>query len=168
VATTPAPRDSSLAAEGVVLYALAQRSIDRGLAVLGGARQADAGSTAAEIAKACGDWMRLAGDAGAPSTEVGLHAGVFSCGDRLVAVNRPAAEDTALAVADDRIDGLFRGLSFQRITGTAGDTDSLVQEIWRAFLIAMLLALVAEGLLSLPRAAADRAAKTARPLEAAA
>jgi hypothetical protein len=43
-----------------------------------------------------------------------------------------------------------------------------VQEIWRAFLIAMLLALVAEGLLSLPRAAADRAAKTARPLEAAA
>jgi hypothetical protein len=33
----------------------------------------------------------------------------------------------------------------------------------------MLLALVAEGLLSLPRAAAaDRAAKTARPLEAAA
>jgi hypothetical protein len=169
VATTPAPRDSSLAAEGVVLYALAQRSIDRGLAVLGGARQADAGPTAAEIAKACGDWMRLAGDAGSPSTEVGLHAGVFSCGDRLVAVNRPAAEDAALAVADDRIDGLFRGLSFQRITGTAGDTDSLVQEIWRAFLIAMLLALVAEGLLSLPRAAAaDRAAKTARPLEAAA
>ena len=82
------------------------------------------------------------------------------------AITRGAA---VIVVADDRIDGLFRGLSFQRITGTAGDTDSLVQEIWRAFLIAMLLALVAEGLLSLPRAAAaDRAAKTARPLEAAA
>jgi hypothetical protein len=44
-----------------------------------------------------------------------------------------------------------------------------VQEIWRAFLIAMLVALVVEGLLSLPRpAAADRAAKVPRPLEAAA
>jgi hypothetical protein len=169
VATTPAPRDSSLAAEGVVLYALVQRAIDRGLASLGGARQADAGPAAAELAQACGTWARVAGEAGSPSTEAGLHAGVFSCGERLVAVNRPAAEDASVAVADERIDGLFRGLPFTRITGTAGDTDSLVQEIWRAFLIAMLLALAGEGLLSLPRpAAADRAAKTARPLETAA
>ena len=168
VATTPAPRDSSLAAEGVVLYALVQRAIDRGLTVLARARQADAGPAAAELAQACGSWTRQGGTA-SPSAEAGFHAGVFACGDRLVAVNRPAAEDAALAVADDRIDGLFRGLSFQRITGTAGDTTSLVQEIWRAFLIAMLLALVAEGLLSLPRpAATDRAAKAPRPLEAAA
>jgi hypothetical protein len=167
VATTPAPRDSSLAAEGVVLYALVQRAIDRGLTVLGGARQADAGTATAENARACGAWTRQGG--AAASTEAGFHAGVFACGDRLVAVNRPVAEDVALPVADERIDALFRGLSFQRITGTAGDTDSIVQEIWRAFLIAMLLALVAEGLLSLPRpAAADRAAKTSRPLEAAA
>ena len=167
VATTPAPRDSSLAAEGVVLYALVQRAIDRGLTVLGGARQADAGTATAENARACGTWTRQGG--AAASTEAGFHAGVFACGDRLVAVNRPVAEDAALPVADERIDALFRGLSFQRITGTAGDTNSIVQEIWRAFLIAMLLALVAEGLLSLPRpAAADRAAKTSRPLEAAA
>ncbi len=167
VATTPAPRDSSLAAEGVVLYALVQRAIDRGLTVLGGARQADAGTATAENARACGAWTRQGG--AAASAEVGFHAGVFACGDRLVAVNRPVAEDAALPVADERIDALFRGLSFQRITGTAGDTNSIVQEIWRAFLIAMLLALVAEGLLSLPRpAAADRAAKTSRPLEAAA
>jgi hypothetical protein len=167
VATTPAPRDSSLAAEGVVLYALVQRAIDRGLTVLGGARQADAGTATAENARACGTWTRQGG--AAASTEAGFHAGVFACGDRLVAVNRPVAEDAALPVADERIDALFRGLCFQRITGTAGDTDSIVQEIWRAFLIAMLLALVAEGLLSLPRpAAADRAAKTSRPLEAAA
>jgi len=144
-----------------------QRAIDRGLTVLARARQAEAGPAAAEMARACGSWTRQGGTAA--STEVGFHAGVFACGDRLVAVNRPAAEDAALAVADERIDSLFRGLSFQRITGTVGDTTSLVQEIWRAFLIAMLLALVAEGLLSLPRpVAADRAAKASRPLEAAA
>jgi hypothetical protein len=170
VATTPAARDSSLAAEGIVLYALVQRAIDRGLTALGSARQIDAGPGAAGLASACGGgWTRLAGDAGSPSTETGLHAGVFACGERLVAVNRPVVEDSSVAVADERIDGLFRGLSFTRITGTAGDTTSLVQEIWRAFLIAMLLALVAEGLLSLPRpASVDRAAKLPRPLEAAA
>ena len=170
VTTTPAARDSSLASEGIVLYALVQRAIDRGLGTLGDARQADAGPAAAALAASCGGgWKRLAGDASAPSTEAGLHAGVFACGERLVAVNRPAAEDSSMVVADERIDGLFRGLSFGRLTGTAGDTTSLVQEIWRAFLIAMLAALVAEGLLSLPRpAAADRAAKLPRPLEAAA
>ena len=167
--TTPAPRDSSLAAEGIVLYALVQRAIDRGLAVLGNARQADAGAATAALAAAGAPWTRRAGAANAPSTEAGLHAGVFAAGDRLVAVNRPAAEDAALAVADKQVDTLFRGLSFARIAGTAGDTDRLVREIWRAFLIAMLLALVGEGLLGLPRlAAAQPAARGVGSVEAAA
>jgi hypothetical protein len=51
-----------------------------------------------------------------------------------------------------------------------GSTDSLVQEIWRAFLIAMVLALIAEGLLCLPRPAAAEASPLAgmRPMESAA
>jgi hypothetical protein len=156
-ATLPRPRDSSLAGEGIVLYAVLQRLIERGLEPLAGARQIDAGPTAASLLAESGGaaagprWERLAGAADAVSTEAGRQAGVFAAAGRLVAVNRPAAEDTAGIVAAERIDSLFRGLSFNRITGTAGRTDSLVQEIWRAFLIAMLLALVAEGLLSLPR-----------------
>jgi hypothetical protein len=150
-ATTPAPRDSALAAEGIVLYALVQRAIDRGLAVLGRARQIDAGPAAAELAAAGPAWIRQAGPTDATSAEPGLHAGVFAAGERLFAVNRPAAEDAAATVADARIDGLFRGLRFARITGRSGAGDSIVQEIWRAFLIAMLLAIIGEGLLSLPR-----------------
>ena len=150
-ATTPAPRDSSLAAEGIVLYALVQRAIDRGLGVLGRARQLDAGPAAVELASAGEPWVRRAGPTDATSTATGLHAGVFAAGERLYAVNRPAAEDAAAVVVDERIDGLFRGLGFSRITGQAGARDSIVQEIWRAFLIAMLLAIIGEGLLSLPR-----------------
>jgi hypothetical protein len=170
-ATLPRPGDSSLAREGIVLYALLQRLIERGLEPLAGARQMDAGPAAATLvaetggATAGGRWERLAGGTALASTEAGQQAGVFAAAGRLVAVNRPAAEDTAGSVAAERIDGLFRGLSFTRITGTAGRTDSLVQEIWRAFLIAMLLALVAEGLLSLPR---RRAAAAPAALEAAA
>ncbi len=159
-ATLPTPRESTLASEGVVLYALIQRAIDRGLEPLSGARELAAGAATAALASSDGAataWERLAGSDDALSTEDGLHAGVYSVGGRLVAVNRPAAEDTARINAAERVDAAFRGLSFSRITGTAGATDSLVQEIWRAFLIAMLIALVAEGLLSLPRQRAPQA-----------
>lgn len=152
--TLPTPRHSSLASEGVVLYALIQRAIDRGIEPLSGARQLDAGAATAALAEGSGAstaWERLAGSDDALSTEDGLHAGVYSVGGRLVAVNRPPAEDTARVAAVERIDSLFRGLSFSRIAGQAGVSDSIVQEIWRAFLIAMLIALVVEGLLSLPR-----------------
>jgi len=146
-----------------VLYALLQRAIDRGLESLAGARQFAAGAETARLA--AGAWERLAGSGESLSTEAGLHAGVYAAGGRLVAVNRPPAEDLDRAAAAERIDGLFRGLSFTRIAGRAGSSDSLVQEIWRAFLITMLVALVGEGLLSLPR---RRAAAPAPALEAAA
>ncbi len=152
--TLPTPRHSSLASEGVVLYALIQRAVDRGLEPLSGARQLDADTATAALAKsgaASAAWERLAGSNDALSTENGLHAGVYSVAGRLLAVNRPAAEDASRVAAAERIDGVFRGLSFARITGEAGVSDSIVQEIWRAFLIAMLVALVVEGLLSLPR-----------------
>ena len=154
--TLPTPRDSSLAGEGIVLYAVVQRAIDRGLLPLLGARQLEAGAESAAAARGgAGEaaWERLAGSSATLSTEVGLHSGVYSAGGRLVAVNRPAAEDAAAKISDERIDSLFRGLSYSRISGQAGAGESVVQEIWRAFLIAMLGALVLEGILSMPRRA---------------
>jgi hypothetical protein len=136
-ATTPAVRDSTLASEGIVLYGLVQRSIDRGLSVLGAARQVDAGTEG-----------------------VGLAAGVTTTDGRIVAVNRPLAEDASATLTDARVDGLFGGLSFARVAGRAGRGDSLVQEIWRAFLIATVLALIGEGLLSLPGRAARSSSGT--------
>jgi len=167
--TLPRPGDSTLASEGVVLYAILQRAIDRGLEPLAGARQVDAGPAAAALLaeRASGPrWDRLAGPADAASTEAGLQAGVYAEDGRLVAVNRTAAEDRATSVPAERIDSLFRGLPFTRIESAAGRGERLVQEIWRAFLIAMLLALVGEGLLSLPRP--RPAADLPKALEAAA
>lgn len=152
--TLPRPQDSTLAGEGIVLYALVQRAIERGLEPLAGARQIEAGPDAVFLGGGDGGrsgWRRLAGPPGPVSGEAGLQAGVYAEQGRLVAVNRPAAEDGAGILAPDRIDSLFRGLSYVRVTGQAGRGDSIVQEIWRAFLIAMLLALIGEGLLSMPR-----------------
>jgi hypothetical protein len=148
--TTTAAGDSSLAAEGVVLYCLLQRAIDRGLAVLATVRQADAGPAAARLLTAGGAARRLSAPAAGAVPEPGWAAGVHAVGDRLVAVNRPAAEDAAAIVPDARIDEVFAGLPLVRIAGQAGGGSRLVQEIWRGFLVAVILALIGEGLLCLP------------------
>lgn len=172
-ATTPAPRDSSLASEGIVLYSLVQRAIDRGLESLSPARQLDAGAAAVAALGGTGrdagaGWTRIAGSTAAPVDASGTQPAVYAREGRLVAVNRPAAEDQARSLPADRVDGLFQGLMFSRQDGRAGGADSLVQEIWRAFLIAMVLALIGEGLLCMPGRQRTRAAPDASPFGAAA
>ena len=74
-------------------------------------------------------------------------------GDRLLAVNRSVAEDAAPVLTDPKVAGLFRGLDFARVDDQAGNSASLVQEIWRMFLVAMTVAMVVEAGLCLPKPA---------------
>ncbi len=169
LATTPSPRDSDLAANGIVLYCLLQRAIDDGLAAVGPARMADAGEPAGPNARAdargaeraADDWRQIAGPA-SPSTESGSHAGVLASRGRLVAINRPPREDVSPVLADEQIDALFQGLSLSRFEQQAGGLGNLVEEVWRPCLVALLLALAAEGLLSLPHVSPGVAARSAR------
>ena len=155
--TTPAPRDSSLATSGVVLYAFVQRVLSTGAAVLGKARQLDAGEPGGEDTNT---WNRLTEGDQSLSTESAFQRGVYSAGDRLLAVNRPRAEDGAKVLPDSRVAELFRGLSFVRVDDQAGSLSSLIQEIWRVFLVAMLIALVLEAALCLPKVARAAGATT--------
>lgn len=178
LATTPSLRDSDLAANGVVLYAVVQRAIDAGLAAVGHARQVDAGENllAGGEARALGDhetvtqpsaskqpphepWRQIAGPPAA-STEAGFHAGVYALHGRLVAVNRPAAEDAAAIVADREVGKLFEGLSFTRYEQKTGGLGNIVEEVWRPFFIALMVALAGEGLLCLPRRGAASVARS--------
>ncbi|HEX4148469.1 MAG TPA: hypothetical protein VHY20_05755, partial [Pirellulales bacterium] len=150
--TTPALRDSSLATGGVVLYAAVQRAISAGAQVLGLARIIDAAQPAdTEL----GAWRRVAGQEEGLSTEFSFQRGVYRVGDRLLAVNRPAAEDDPQVLTRAGVAELFRGLNFVRVDYQAGNLGSLIQEIWRTFLWAMLAALVVEAALSLPKPARE-------------
>ena len=151
LATTPGGGDSDLATNGVVLYALVQRAIDEGLRAVSAAAQADADAAALASSQAgLTEWRQLAGPP-ALSSELGAHAGVYAAPGRLLAVNRPRTEDAADVVADAQLDELFRGVTFERHVQEAGGLGRIVEEVWRLFLVAMLLALIAEGLLCLPR-----------------
>jgi aerotolerance regulator-like protein len=150
LATTPAPSDSSLATNGIVLYVIVQRALAGGAAALGNILQVTAGKPPADLRET---WQRLAGSEQGLSTEYPFHRGVYASGERLLAVNRPAAEDQAPILEDGEVTGLFRGLDFIRVDHQAGHRGTLIQEIWRPFLAAMVLALLVEAGLCFPRKA---------------
>ncbi len=68
------------------------------------------------------------------STDYPFHRGIYQADDRLFAVNRSAAEESAPVLGDPRVAALFRGLDFARVDDQAGSLGSLIQEIWRMFL----------------------------------
>ncbi len=147
-ATTPSTGDSSLATGGVVFYVLVQRALATGALVLGSTQQLAAGDDPRDDTT---QWRKVAGAEDAISTDFPIHRGVYSEKDRLIAVNRPTPEEAAPVLDDKRVAELFRGLDFDRVDDSAGSMSSLIQEIWRLFLTAMLIALVAEAALCLPR-----------------
>ncbi len=147
-ATTPAVGDSSLSTGGVVLYVLVQRASAAGAEVLGSTRQLVAGDPAGEDPT---QWKRVDGSDDAISTDYPFHGGVYAAGERLLAVNRPLSEDGAAILSDTRLAGLFQGLDFSRVDDRAGNIGSLIQEIWRLFLISTMVAMLVEAALCLPK-----------------
>ena len=129
---------------------MVQRAMAAGAGSLGTTRQITAGEPTRDDPA---HWERIAGGEEAISTEFAAHRGVYASGPRLFAVNRPAVEESAALLADRRVDDLFRGLDYSRVDDRAGSYSSLIQEIWRMFLVAMLVALVVEAALCLPRPA---------------
>jgi hypothetical protein len=149
-ATTPSMADSTLATNGVVLYVLTQRALAAGVSALGNTRQLVAGEPPPDDAS---KWKRLSGSDGGTSADYPLHRGAYTSGERLLAVNRSVAEDAAPVLADPKVAGLFRGLDFARVDDRAGNSASLVQEVWRMFLVAMTIAMAVEAGLCLPKPA---------------
>ncbi len=148
--TTPLAKDSSLAADGVVLYVMIQRALAAGALSLGNTSQIDAGvAPVAEAEK----WQRVAGSESALSSENAFVAGVFRERDseRLIAVNRSIAEDASATLSEEQVETLFQDLPFFRVDRTAGKSSSLIEEVWRAFFILMLVAMIGEACLCLPR-----------------
>ena len=146
--TLPTAQFSSLERDGVVFYVMLQRALAEGCRSLAVASQRDAGPS---ILTDRDQWETVALEVEAQTlSQRGLHAGVYQDGEHWAAVNRSRAEDSTKVTPIATVDELFDGLSYRRIDVDVGDTSALASEIWRAFLIAMGLALIVEAVLSLP------------------
>ena len=67
-------------------------------------------------------------------------------------MNRNAKEeDHAKVLSTEEVEGLFDGLDFALVQNEVGSNSSLFQEIWRFFLVTMIVALLVEAFLCVPR-----------------
>lgn len=146
--TLPTAQFSSLERDAVVCYALLQRALAEGSRSLAAASRRDAAKDALADHE---QWELVAPVEDGPSiSEWGLQAGVYRSGEYWAAVNRSAAEDDSGVTPTAVVDELFAGVSYERIDDAVGSASPLAREIWRAFLVAMMLALIFEAGLCLP------------------
>lgn len=140
--------DSTFANNGVVLYVMIQRALADGAASLSSARQMIAGEASTDEAT---NWNRLSQSENVLSSNLNIQAGTYEAEDYLVAVNRSQDEDRPDVVDNDRVAGLFQDLPFDRIDEEVGRESALMREIWPTFLLVMMIMLVGEAVLCLPK-----------------
>jgi hypothetical protein len=139
---------SSLARDGVAMFAMFHRALNMSARTLGKAQQRTASADA--LGKDLSSWKSLNRESGSIASNLPLRAGVVQSGDRLVALNRPGGEDLPGALSTTALNELFAGLDFRLLTESLEEGRSLTNEIWRTFLIAMAVALLGEALLCMP------------------
>ncbi len=143
-ASLPDPAWSSLG-EGPVLVPMLQRMLLEGGQRLQPVSAADCGElSAVDQAR---QWTSV--DSAEPK-DIRIQAGVYKSGNRLLAVNRPASEDEPEIIDSDEARKLFGDLPVQTLQDRRLETGQLQGEIWRVFVFAMLLFLLAEAILILP------------------
>ena len=150
--------DWSSLGDGPVLVPVLQR-----LLVAGGRRLQQLSSVACgelDAADLARQWVSVDSTR---QKDIRTEAGVYRCGDRLLAVNRPGAEDVPDIIEAGQARRLFGDLPVQTLEERRPDAGQLQGEIWRLFLFAMLLFLIAEGLLILPARAPAPIPKRAPP-----
>jgi hypothetical protein len=160
--TLPDPGSSSLARDGVVLFAMLHRALNEGAGTLGKARQGFASAAALGADPSLWHPVDQRPEALTPEN-LSLRAGVVASGGRLIALNRPPGEDVAQTLSVAALNDLFAGLDFRLLTGTLEDTRSLTNEVWRTFLVCMALAILGEALLCMPPPRGGNAAAPASP-----
>jgi hypothetical protein len=146
--TTPRDQDSTLMADGIVLYALVQRLLVDSSFAQSQRNNVVAGSIASGEGA---HWTQLAGPPTALSNEFAKTAGVYDAEGRITAVNRTVSEDSVETLSDSTLGRLFENLSLDRISDAVGNFGALAKEVWKLFLVGMMVALFIEAVLCAPR-----------------
>ena len=89
---------------------------------------------------------------GTRAKDIRTESGVYRSGERLLAVNRPLAEDNPEILDGPEAERLFGTLGVRMLQEKRRTAESLEGEVWRIFVFLMLTFLVVEGILILPSA----------------
>ncbi len=149
VASTPDYTWSNLG-DADVLLPLVQRIVALGAERFDASYLAYVGSEAAKSLP--GETRTRLDDYGTPDPANADHlAGIFKLDGRLLALNRQLAEDAPEILPRDALNTALEGTGYTLLeqAGQANDP-TLSRDVWRAFLMAVLLFFLAEALLCLP------------------
>ncbi|MCA9167277.1 MAG: BatA domain-containing protein [Planctomycetales bacterium] len=145
--TLPQEPYSNLAQQGIAFFAVMQRLLAEG-SQRQMARQfgeIDPRQQTADSSQPIDSWPE-----GRFSTEQSAVAGIYENEQGLFARNRPRSEDTVGVLQNEELAELFAGLNYRVVSESLGGQRSLINEIWRAFVVLLLIALLAEAALCYP------------------
>lgn len=146
--TLPTAAESNLVSNGITFYVMTQRALARGASALGTARHSEAGTLPDSITSKWSALDDLSEDVYVSHRP--YSAGLYRADEKLFAINRPLAEDNAAVISDQTLDDVLSGLEYTRINDEVGGAMQLASEVWRTFLMLMIVALIAEALLCVP------------------
>jgi hypothetical protein len=136
--------------DGDVLLPLVQRVINLGADRFDASYLAYVGSEAARTLP--GETQARLDDLGSPDANATSNAGIYRLGDRLLALNRPLAEDAPELVSRESIATSLDGTGytlFEEAGKSAADSGS--KNLWQLFLCGVLFFFLSEAVLSLPK-----------------
>lgn len=143
--------------DGDVLLPMVQRIIHLGADRFDASYLAYVGSEASQAAP--GETRTRLDDLGSSEANAPWNAGIYRLGDRLLALNRPLAEDAPELVSRDSISNSLDGTGYTLFeeAGKSAD-DSGSKNLWQLFLCGVLFFFLSEAVLSLPKKAAPGSA----------
>jgi hypothetical protein len=137
--------DWSSLGDGPVLVPMLQRLLQAG-----GRRLQEVSSIACGELSAADQARQWTSVDSTKQKDIRFESGVYRSNDRLLAVNRPEAEDEPEVIDANEARALFGPLPVQMLEEKRFDTGPLQGEVWRAFVMAMLIFLFGEAILILP------------------
>ena len=154
--TQPSDQWSSLT-EGLVLVPMLQRMLSSGEAMLSG-RFVQGRMLSCGVDQASEGERWVSEESGNESVkDFNSQAGIYRMGQRVVAVNRPGEEDMIPPLEAVKVRELFGEVpvALAQEKSSGGDAEDS-KEIWQYFLAAMVIVLLIEGILILPKGADER------------
>lgn len=156
-ATLPLESHSTLTQDGIALYIMIQRALEQGSQLVGQALNLTAGQN---VPSDIEDWTSLnPKDQPVLLSERHVQPGVYEQNGRFVALNRPDSEDRPSVLGETELEKVLGGTSYQIIHDRLGELRSLASEMWRVFIVVVIIALIAEGAISLPNQARSKSAR---------
>jgi hypothetical protein len=147
---------------GIVLYVAVQRALESGLRGLksvvddiararAGIENSLDGFTSGLRLPPRDQWEPLLTTDRFLSNQIDNHAGIFRAGTKLVSVHRPVLEDDSKTLEMADWNRLFEGVPIKRLSEQTGSRNDLQSESWRTFMMILIVALIVEAVMSLPK-----------------